>query len=78
VYYFQLEFEETLRRHYTKPLNSEVTPERFRSWYQPRDVLGVPGEQIIEADSTVDQTVDRIVEDLAWTNGGTIPSAIEP
>lgn len=78
VYYFQLDFEETLRRHYTKPQISAVTPEMIRSWYQPNDVLGVPGEELIEATSTLDQTVDRITKDLSWTTGGTTPSPITP
>lgn len=35
AYYYDLDFEETLRRHRTKTLASEVTEEQVRSWYRP-------------------------------------------
>jgi predicted kinase len=71
VYYFQLSFEETLRRHATKPLG-KATPEQMRDWYQPCDLLGVPGEQVIGPSSTLDETATRIITDLTWTTGGAV------
>ena len=66
VYYFQLEFDETVRRHATRPLAEVVTPDQMREWYQDCDLLGVPGEQVIDKSSSLDETVDRIIGDLAW------------
>jgi adenylate kinase family enzyme len=77
VYYFQLPFDETIRRHSTRPLAKIVDAEQMRGWYQPCDLLGVPGEQIIEATSTLDDSVERVIRDLTWTTGGTIADPIE-
>ncbi|GAA0590678.1 kinase [Kribbella sandramycini] len=76
VYYFQLPFEETIKRHSTRALANEVTTEQMRGWYQPQDLLGVPNEQIIDLDSTIDTTVTRILADLTWTEGGSIADPI--
>jgi hypothetical protein len=77
VYYFQLSFEETVRRHATRPLAEVVTPEQMRAWYQPTDLLGVPGERMIDQDSSLDQTIERIITDLSWTSGGTIAHSLD-
>ncbi|MFI6675824.1 AAA family ATPase [Kribbella sp. NPDC050470] len=76
VYYFQLPFEETVRRHHTKP-SYGVTADKLRDWYQPCDLLGVPGEQIIDSTSTLDDTTTRIITDLSWSSGGQIAHPLE-
>ncbi|MFC9692206.1 AAA family ATPase [Kribbella sp. NPDC056951] len=76
AYYFQLPFEETIRRHSTRELSKVVTAEQMRDWYRTVDLLGVPGEQVIGVDSTLEQTVDRILTDLDWTSGGAINEPI--
>jgi predicted kinase len=77
VYYFQLPLDETLRRHSTRPLAKVVTPEQVRGWYQPCDLLDVPGEQVIDMFSSLHETVQRIIGDLAWVTGGAIAHALE-
>jgi len=77
VYYFQLSFDETVRRHATRPLAKVVTPEQMREWYEDCDLLGVPGEQVIDKTSSLDETVERIIGDLAWVAGGEIAHALE-
>ena len=69
VYYFRLSFDETVRRHGTRALAQVVTPEQMVDWYEECDLLGVPGEQVVEAGSTLDDTVHRIITDLAWAEG---------
>ncbi|MFK4086535.1 kinase [Kribbella sp. NPDC020789] len=76
AYYFRLPFEETIRRHSTRELAKVVTAEQMREWYRDLDLLGVPGEQVIGIDSTLDQTVDRILADLDWTSGGAVNEPI--
>ena len=78
VYYFQLPFEETLRRHATRPLSGTVTPEQMRDWYHPCDLLNVAGEQTISTSSTLDTTATRIITALTWTTGGPARHQIEP
>jgi predicted kinase len=77
VYYFQIPFDETVRRHATRPLSKVVTPEQMREWYQPCDLLGVPGEQIIDITSTLDDSTTRIINDLTWTTGGAVLHPVE-
>ena len=61
VYYFDVSFAETVRRHATRPLAAEVTPAEMRSWYVTRDLLGVPGERVIDESSTVGESVATIL-----------------
>ncbi|GLY38817.1 hypothetical protein Amsp01_048410 [Amycolatopsis sp. NBRC 101858] len=60
-FYLDVPFEETVRRHATRPQAGEFTPEDMRGWYGASGCLDVPGEQIISAASTVDASVTRIV-----------------
>lgn len=60
--WFDIDVEETLRRHAGKPLAAEVSAERVRSWYRGSDLLGVAGELIIGQDETVEQIVDRVLD----------------
>jgi predicted kinase len=60
VFYLDVSIEETVRRHMTKPIAVEVTEEKLRSWYQPKNYLDVPGEIIIEETSTLEETVGII------------------
>jgi len=61
VYYLDVSFAETLRRHATRPQAVEFTPEQMSTWYAARDVLGVPGEQVIDESSALSDTVDLIL-----------------
>ena len=60
LFYLDVAFAETLRRHATRPQAAEFTGEHMRDWYRPRDVLGLPGERIIPESSTQDETVALI------------------
>jgi hypothetical protein len=46
------------------PLGFEVPPERFRRWYVPSDVLGVPGEVVLDATADVSVTTGEIMSAL--------------
>jgi predicted kinase len=59
--YLDVPFEETVRRHATRPQAQEFTPDDMRGWYGSSGPLGTPGEQIITAASTAAETVHRIV-----------------
>ncbi|MER7278838.1 kinase [Dactylosporangium sp. NPDC000244] len=61
VYYLDVSFAETLRRHATRPQAAEFTPEHMAGWYAEHDLLGVPGEQVIEETSPFDGTVEFIL-----------------
>lgn len=59
-YYFDLTLDESLRRHATRPLAAEVGADQVRRWYVEGDLLGVAGERLIGADSTLEMTTRRI------------------
>ncbi len=61
VYYYDLPFEETLRRHASKPNSHEYGEEEMAGWFVERDLLGVPGEEIIGPDQSQAETVARIL-----------------
>ncbi|WP_433220289.1 AAA family ATPase [Dactylosporangium sp. CS-047395] len=61
VYYLDIPFEETVRRHANRAAHVTFTPEDMRGWYAERDLLGTPGETVIGAASTLDETVATIL-----------------
>ena len=61
-FYLDVSFEETVRRHATRPQAAEFTVEDMRGWYQHRDLLGFAGEHVIPQTSTLDRTVALIAE----------------
>lgn len=63
-YYFDIPFEETARRHATRPLSAEVHVDQLRGWYQEQDVLGRPGEVIIGPDRDADAIVQLIMDQV--------------
>lgn len=64
AYYFDVSFDETLRRHETRPQKSQFGPEHMRSWWLEHDVLTVIRETIIPESSTLEETVTRIIRDV--------------
>ena len=64
AYYFDVSFEETLRRHETRPQRDWFGPEHMRSWWQEHDLLTVIPEKIIPEASSLEETVARIIADV--------------
>lgn len=48
VFYLDVPFEETLRRHEGRPLRASLAPARLRDWYVPADLLDLPGEVVLD------------------------------
>lgn len=48
VYYLDIPFTETLRRHKTKPNSADFGEKEMREWYREKDLLGVKGEITID------------------------------
>ncbi|WP_225824129.1 AAA family ATPase [Streptomyces naphthomycinicus] len=63
AYYLDVPFDETLARHATKPIADDVDETQLRDWYRPRDLLPDGLETVIGADSTLHETVDRVMSD---------------
>ena len=65
VYYFDIPFDETLKRHATKPNSNDFGEQEMRKWYLPQDFLGVKNEQTIGVESQFDATVHKIIKDIS-------------
>lgn len=56
-------FEETLRRHATKPEATEYGEGAMRGWYRELDLLSGAIERVIPAESSLGDTVQLIMSD---------------
>lgn len=63
-YYFDIPFEETFRRHLNRDWAHNVTADMMREWYRERDLLDGIDQVVIGTDSSLEQTIARILTDL--------------
>lgn len=75
IYYFDVSFEETVRRHATKPNAHEFGEAEMRQWWKDQDVLDVPGEQRISEQLAQAEIVDMIRRDILALSEGANTSA---
>jgi len=68
-YRYQLDFDETVRRHATKPQASEYGPDTMRDWWRESDPLPGVTELTIGADASPAEATARIVRDCRWEAG---------
>jgi hypothetical protein len=68
-YYLDVPFEETLRRHATKPQADEYGGAEMSAWYRERDFLPGGFERVIHGETTLDSAV-RII----MTEAGLVPT----
>jgi len=64
VYYFDLPFDETLRRHETKPNAHEFGEAEMREWWKEKDYLGVPGEEVIGETVSEEGIIASLLDDI--------------
>lgn len=55
-----LPFEETLRRHSTKPNRNEFGEEEMRRWWQEKDCLSMIAETLLTQDLSLEAVVEAI------------------
>lgn len=60
AYYYDLTFEETLKRHWTKPNANEFGEEELRSWWRDRDYLETIDEVRITCEQDAGDLAGRI------------------
>ena len=75
IYYFDISFEETVRRHATKPNAHEFGESEMRQLWKDQDVLDVPGERRIGERLTQAEIIDMIHCDILALSEGTTFSA---
>jgi adenylylsulfate kinase-like enzyme len=64
VYYLDILFEETIRRHATKLKKNEFGEKEMKQWYREKDLLGFDNEIVIGPNSRLEESVDFILERL--------------
>ncbi|MEW1865631.1 kinase [Streptomyces sp. NPDC088194] len=72
AYYLDVPFEETLRRHATKPQEGEYGEAEMRGWYRAADLLPGGVETVIGAESALTASVERILRETGlgrWAAG---------
>lgn len=62
-YYLDVSWDETLRRHQTRPQADEFGVGEMRSWYCPQDQLGFAEERIIPQAQAPDESMRRILHE---------------
>lgn len=63
LYYLHVPFDETLRRHATKPTAAEYGEVEMRSWYRELDLLPGGIEHVIPASMALNDSVQLIMTD---------------
>lgn len=61
MYWLEVSFDETVRRHQQRGEATRVTAEHMRGWYTPLDLLVLPGEQIIHEPTSMADTADTFL-----------------
>ena len=64
AYYYDLSFEETLRRHSTKPNREDFGEEDMRRWWVGKDLLPNITETVLTEEWSLEDAVERIYRDV--------------
>lgn len=65
AYYFDLSFEETLKRHQTKPNCHEFGEEAMRRWWREKDYSDILNEVSITAEKSMESIVNNIYDTVS-------------
>ncbi|MFC5464187.1 kinase [Lederbergia graminis] len=64
TFYFDLPFEETLKRHNSSPKKSEFGEESLRTWWNPKDYLGVENEISLTEEMSQKDVLEVILKQI--------------
>lgn len=64
AYYYDLPFEETLRRHKFKPNCCEFGEAEMRRWWREKDFLPNIHEEMLDSEISAEDAVERIFRDV--------------
>ena len=65
VYYFDVSFEETMRRHATKPNAHEFGELEMRRWWKEKDYLDFENEFLIRNDTSQEDIINMILKTMS-------------
>ncbi len=63
AYYYDIPFEETVKRFHTKE-NVKFTEEDMKRWWNEKDLSSFDNEKLISKDMSVEDTVEMILSDI--------------
>lgn len=63
AYYFDLPFEETLKRHKQKPNCNEFGEKEMRKWWNEKDLLNIIPEVCLYKELSLNEIVDMVYQD---------------
>ncbi|MEA3323065.1 MAG: zeta toxin family protein [Patescibacteria group bacterium] len=66
IYYLDISFDETLRRHKTKYNADEFGKSEMRSWYKKKDILNFSGERVLGEELSKKQIVEIINSEVGF------------
>ena len=64
AYYYDLSFEETLRRHATKPNRNGFGESDMRRWWRASDFIGFLPETLLTAEVSLAEAAARVLRDM--------------
>jgi adenylate kinase family enzyme len=64
TYYYDLSFQETVRRHNARSKRTEFGEDSLRAWWNTEDYLRVDGEAQLTDEMTQDEIVEMILEQI--------------
>ena len=64
AYYYDISFEETLKRHQTRPSCQEFGEEAMRRWWVEKDYSDILHEKVICENQSKEQMVQEILQDI--------------
>ncbi|MCA0149491.1 MULTISPECIES: kinase [Rossellomorea] len=64
TYYYDLSFQETVRRHNARSKRTEFGEDSLRAWWNAEDYLRVDGEVQLTDEMTQDEIVEMILEQI--------------
>ena len=64
AYYYDLPFEETLKRHSTKPNRNDFGENDMRRWWREKDYLSLICETTLTESVTLNEAVDMIYQEV--------------
>ena len=63
-YYYNLSFEETLKRHQTRNEKEEFDDKTMKSWFREQDQLNIAQEILFDQNVSLKQAIDKVIKNL--------------
>lgn len=64
-FYYDLSFEETVKRHASKPQSAEYGADMMAEWYRERDLIPALDETILGPDVSLDDAVELMMRSVS-------------